>query len=200
MSKKEINKKNYDCKIITDYEVEGCWSSGIPICRCCGAKQVRVIDEKHYNAKYLILQRNDGMFLYCCPNGCFVGDAEEKMKMFLLVSRFCTKDSHSYKWLPDFTKFNSCWINPDGIIYPVETTGHNSFAEEIGHSERYLELQDWIKISNTSILNNINVTQKQRDALFDFAMANGYETKPLFDEYIPVNFTRRFDIIKEPTE
>lgn len=126
--------------------------------------------------------------------------AEVKMKMFLLVSKFCTKGSSSHKWLLDFSKFNSCWINPDGIIYPVDATGHNQFAEEIGYSERYLELHDWVKISNTTILNNVNVTQKQRDALFDFAMAKGYETKPLFEEYIPTEFTRRYNGKKEYAE
>lgn len=175
----------------TRYEVEGCWAPCTPKCRCCGADEVPVPEKGHFNSKYHPLKRDDGMFLYCCPIGCSVDVADEKMKTFLLVSAFCTKESESWKWAPDFSKFDDCWIDLNGIIYPVASQGHIEFASAIGMGECSLEIDGWVKVSGKFILNASKINQKQRDALFDFAMAKGYATKPLFDDHVPLEFTYR---------
>ncbi|MCK5131730.1 MAG: hypothetical protein KAR40_06205 [Candidatus Sabulitectum sp.] len=65
-------------KMITKYEVYGLWSvkkdSSCPLCK---AKLELVPKEGHYNSEYWGRQRDDGMLLYCCPEGCSLKKAEE---------------------------------------------------------------------------------------------------------------------------
>ena len=69
-------------KMVTDYEVEGCWS-GLHFktkCRVCGAIMKRVPKEGHYNSRYWELQRHDREQLICCPNGCSEKEAVKKVR------------------------------------------------------------------------------------------------------------------------
>ena len=166
-------------KQVTDYEVEGCWSSPNTKtkCRCCGTKLEPVPIKGHYNTKYWILKRNDGLLLFCCPKGCNVEKANKIMReYFKYFAEWCTEDSQSYKYKLDFTKFRNCWIDPKGKCYPVHYEGHNDFANSLDLDQRDLEEKGWVKITTVDWLaircDYKPFSQKQLDTIFDFCIAH----------------------------
>lgn len=51
-------------------QIRGCWSSVVPKCMGCKTAMVVCPREGHPNSHFWVLERNDGMTLYVCPNGC----------------------------------------------------------------------------------------------------------------------------------
>lgn len=178
-------------EMIIDYEVEGCWTTekAQTQCRCCGAIEERVPKKGHYNSRYHYLKQEDGCDLYCCPAGCSVEKAEQKMKIFLEIYQFCTPGNHSYQYQIDYTKVRSSWISPEGDFYPVPIQGHRYFAENvIGMSERKLEERRWAKVSTSHAFNFEGFTSKQRDTLFDYMIANNFDTSQIMKPKFEIKF------------
>lgn len=71
-------------EIIKDYEVYGCWTSSeaVKACPKCAIKVQLVPADGHFNSKYWKLKRDDGLDLYCCPNGCNTNFKGEIVKNF----------------------------------------------------------------------------------------------------------------------
>lgn len=181
-------------KMITEYEVEGCWTDNEASyrlnnptrCRACGTPLELTPKTEHANSKYWKLQREDGLYLYCCPEGCSDKYASELMHIYLGLAQHALKEgSASYSWEADLESVENAWIDPDGIVYPVVAEGHRSFAEKILHTNEQLLEKTWIKISSVSneiAFDDKENTKKQKEALFDFFIANDYDTKRLYDE------------------
>jgi|GEM_PF-5122032 len=167
------------------YEVEGAWLPfGNPRkdrCRKCGAVLVPVPREGTYNSRFWDKEKDDGLGLFYCPNGCSEESATLAFRFFHSFSHFCTNDSTPYNYKVDFSKFKSCWISPEGVIYPVSSTGHSHFARYVlCETEIKLEEDGWIKITEAppAIENSAgSATQRQKNALFDYAAANKLDTE-----------------------
>jgi len=182
--------------IVTDYEVEGGWAAKGHKTRCrnCGALLELTPLKDHYNSQYWHLKRNDGYDLYNCPKGCSIEDANKSMTLFLYIREYCTEDSTSYDWKPDFNKFVNCWISPDGTIYPVSSEGHVDFAYLYTtvfypmcrqNAQIYLEEQGWLKISRVMswfAIGKYTFTKQQKNSIFDYCVAEELDTKNIFTE------------------
>ena len=177
-------------KMITDYEVEGTWvkvnSDGIADhkCRKCGANHVLVPREGHFNSKYWDLQRNDGLYLVSCPEGCSVVDADKTMKDYMKVSYWCKDGKASYKHELDLLKIEDAWIDRTGKIIPVEWQGHSEYADSIGADEFSLEQKGWVKIARLKIIflnYRKHITKKQKNAVQTLLLTHG---KNVPDEYL----------------
>ncbi len=89
-------------KLVTTYEVEGCWStqnllkSSPTRCRKCGSIMEPVPQEGHFNSKYWELQRLEDEVLVCCPEGCKEKDAVNAWRTYDKVRSWCTEGSKSY--------------------------------------------------------------------------------------------------------
>lgn len=156
-------------KLITEHEVEGGWSSlnHVSKCRNCGAITEFVPKEGHYNSKYWVLQRNDGLFLKCCPNGCSEKEATRKMKRYLLFRLFCTKNSESWNYRYDFSKIEDGFISNKGVFYPCNYDEHKSLIYEL---EEQLNIKynesTWIKFSEDKFYFTHNrLNKKQNGAI-----------------------------------
>ena len=174
-------------KMITDYEVEGCWSSPKTEskCRLCGAKFQSVPKKGHYNSQYWELTRDDGTFLVCCPKGCDVKEAENKMKEFLKIRGYCTSDSKSWCYKLDYNIIKDAWINRQGKVYPLESRGHNDFAFEHNTDERSLENKGWLKLTSVEFFWEKKLSKRQIDMIFDYIMVVGIKKDVKnFQEYI----------------
>lgn len=72
-------------EMIKDFEVYGCWTfdEAVGVCPKCSSKVELVPEEGHFNSQYWKFKRDDGLDLYCCPNGCnadFKGTIEKNSK------------------------------------------------------------------------------------------------------------------------
>jgi hypothetical protein len=167
--------------MITDYEVEGCWTSfDLPDrktkCRYCGAELIICPKENHFNSKYWELQRNDGLLLAVCPNDCSVKDANKKMYLYLLVQNFCKDNSESYNYEYDWDKINSGWIDEKGNFYPCNYADHAMFL--IGYEENigkikynhYNSPSSWIKVNKDSMYkeSECKVNKRQKDTIINY--------------------------------
>jgi hypothetical protein len=174
-------------KIITNYEVEGCWSSsksGIK-CRACGTEMQSVPKENHYNSKYWRLSRNDGLGLVCCPKGCNVKEAEKRMKEFLKIQYYCIIKSESWNYKLDYNKIKDAWIDRQGKVYPLGTREHNDFAFEHNTDERTLEKKGWLKLTSVEFFWEKKLSQQQINMIFDYIMITGIKKDVKnFQEYI----------------
>lgn len=180
--------------MITNYEVEGCWTSIPPAgnnepsrCRRCGTILELTPKEKHFNSKYWSLQQLDGLLLANCPEGCSVKDAKDLMLDYLKFYRYCTEGSQSYKYEMDYERIDDAWVSPNGQFYPVPPEGHNDFAyDEMDCLQDDLENKGWAKISKgcEMVLTNpnIKVTNRQKESLFDFFIAKGYDTTEIYND------------------
>jgi len=152
-------------KMILEYEVEGSWSSTKSKhkgrCRICGALLKEVPKEGHFNSRYWHLKRTPDEILVCCPAGCSVETAEQRMKEYMAVRHFCTKGSDSYKFSLDLDKIDNAWIDREGKIYPCELYGHILLAEELGYDEVHFEQTGWLKLSQLNLIweNKLNTFQ-----------------------------------------
>jgi hypothetical protein len=157
-------------KMITDYEVEGSWSTLIDgfksgrKCRLCGEINVKCPETDHYNSKFWELKRNDGLDLVICPNGCSEEEAMGKYRLYhyLLRYNFLHADSIGKKSIKnlkyDWSKIENGWISHRGNFIPCEYGMHNDFLEicesefgidyEIGG---YCEPVGWVKIQDNKI-------------------------------------------------
>lgn len=188
-------------KKVTEYEVEWCWTNNeerksmgqeLSICRACGTILERVPHEGHFNSQYWRLKRpDDGLDLYCCPNGCSVAEAESKMARYLACDKTVMQEGHdSFGWKPILSLVENCWIAPDGTLYPVLVLGHAAFAVNVSSQigidpERDLECQGWVKISSGSdvmLTGDIPPNSRQKDTIFDYSIAKGYDTRQIFDK------------------
>lgn len=181
-------------KMVTDYEVEGCWSGRIPVCRNCGKKEKLVPEKGHYNSQYWELKQNDGLDLFCCPEGCSVKAADKRMNYFLSFSKFI-KDfdkAESYNFELDFKKINSAWIDKEGIFYPCDYQGHVNIADAFfDTTDSDLEGRNYIRLSSASdyLIQCIKKpTKKQINSIIDWAHENTLNTKEFYEycneEYI----------------
>jgi len=165
-------------KIVTEYEVEGSWTDlskkDRSRCRSCGSILEAVPQEGHFNSQYHYLKRDDGLDLVCCPKGCSDDEATTKMREFLKIIHWCTGNSHSYKWMLDYSKIFHCWIDRKGTIYPVSAMGHIAFCQDRGTTQWKLESEGWVKMSTLEIFydGRKSPTQKQIDSLFRFVEFN----------------------------
>lgn len=158
-------------KLITKYEVEGCWSSinSKSKCRYCGTKLEEVPKKGHCNSKYWALQRDDGTFLMCCPDGCNLELAENKMREYLKIQYYCTKNSESYNYKLDYKKINNAWIDRKGKIFPCSTREHVDLAYDLDSDERTLEKMGWLKLSNLNFYwEEKTLSQNQINIIFDY--------------------------------
>ena len=162
-------------KMITDYEVEGCWTnpkSKIK-CRLCGTEMPPVPKENHYNSQYWRLERNDGQILVCCPKGCDVKEAEKRMKGFLKIQYYCIAKSESWHYKLDYNKIKDAWIDRQGTVYPLGIREHNNFASEHNTKEYTLENQGWLKLTSMEFFWEKKLSKRQIDMIFDYIMIVG---------------------------
>lgn len=173
--------------MITDYEVEGCWTSpkSKSKCRLCGTKMQPVPKENHYNSQYLGLGRNDGLILVCCPKSCDIKEAEKKMEGFLKISRYCSTNSKSWSYKLDYNKIKHAWIDRQGKVYPLESRRHVNFAFEYNTDERSLENKGWLKLTSMEFFWDRKLSKRQIDMIFDYIMVVGIKKDVQnFQEYI----------------
>ena len=177
-------------KLVTDYEVEGCWTyereNNPSRCRYCGSILEKVPIEGHYNSQYWNLKRNDGLDLFCCPNGCKLSLANKRMAEYLEVHLYCKEGSESYDYELDFSKFKNAWIEPNGKVHPLEYEGHADFAINLNTTERDLENKNWAKITTVDWqainMSDGGFTLKQKDSIFEFCIAHNLDTKGLYED------------------
>jgi len=191
-------------EMITVYEVEGCWTQerevNPTLCRLCGTKLEKVPEKGHYNSKYWSLKQNDGLDLFCCPNGCSTKKADKAFKKYYELKPFLTEESTSYNIVLDYTKIFYGWLSPRGELHPVGFQEHNYYATEVlNKSERELEVKGWAKLSKNSCfsISKEGFTKKQKDFIFDYMIAHNYDVSCLYedededeDEYI-INFKEK---------
>jgi len=174
-------------KMITDYEVEGCWAnpkSEIK-CRLCGTEMQSVPEKNHFNSQYWKLARDDGAILKCCPNGCSTKIAESIMKEFLKIRKYCVTKSESWSYKLDYNKIKDAWIDRHGKVYPLEIREHVAFAYERNTDERALENKGWLKLTSMDFYWRKKLSKRQIDMLFDYIMAVGIKKDvENFQEYI----------------
>ena len=181
-------------KMITDYEVEGGWTTkeAKSKCRNCGTIKELVPEKGHYNSKYWELKRNDGLDLFCCPNGCSVKETDKKMKYYLEFRFYMTKNSKSYNYQLDYTKIKYGWIDRKGVLFPCKHMEHSRIAEEIfNKSMDEIEEQGYVKMTmreNKKIVvcSIKKPTRLQINTILDWAHANNFKTQELF-EHIKTN-------------
>lgn len=155
-------------------EVESCWTA-LKVktnCRSCGSLLMRVPKTWHFNSHYWKLHRHNKEQLMCCPKGCSVKLAEEKMREFLGLQFYCTKDSKSWNWTLDYTIIKNAWINRRGQVYPLENREHSSFAINRDLTERDLELKGWLKLSIKTFMWQRRLSKLQIDFCMDYLIAN----------------------------
>lgn len=179
-------------KMITDYEVEGGWTTkeAKSKCRNCGTIKELVPEKGHYNSKYWELKRNDGLDLFCCPNGCSVEEADRKFKLYAKIANYCIKGGKSESWnyKLDYKKVNCGWISPKGILYPCEYKEHiDSCYDFFNKSEASIEEEGYFKlsltISNHHIVEGNRIpTKKQIETIIDWAHSRNYKTKEFYKE------------------
>ncbi len=162
-------------KMITNYEVEGCWTSpkSENKCRVCGTKIQPVPEKNHYNSQYWNLARDDGTILKCCPKGCSVETAENIMKEFLKIRHYCIAKSESWHYKLDYNKIRDAWIDRQGTTYPLESREHNNFAFEHNTDERTLEKKGWLKLTSREFLWGKKLSKQQINIIFDYIMTVG---------------------------
>jgi len=164
-------------KTITDYEVEGCWTSPKleRKCRLCGTEMQLVPRENHYNSQYWKFERNDGTILVCCPKGCDVKEAEKRMEEFSKIRKHCVTNSESWSYKLDYNKIKHAWINRQGKVYPLESMEHVYFAIEHNTDERTLENKGWLKLTSMDFFWEKKLSKRQIDMIFDYIMTVGIE-------------------------
>lgn len=162
-------------KMITDYEVEGCWRNpnSKEKCRLCGTLMQPVPKEGHFNSQYLELARDDGMILECCPKGCNVKEAEERMTEFMKIRYYCAAKSASWCYKLDYNKIQDAWIDRQGNVYPVAWMGHIDFAYERNADEATLENNGWLKLTAREFFWRKKLSQAQIDMIFDYIQITG---------------------------
>ena len=162
-------------KKITDYEVEGCWTSpkSKSKCRLCGTEMQSVPKENHYNSQYWGLERNDGLILVCCPEGCDVKEAEKRIKVFSKIGKYCVANSESWCYKLDYNKIRDAWIDRQGTVYPLGIREHNNFAFEYNTDERTLEKKGWLKLTSMEFFWEKKLSQQQINMVFDYIMTVG---------------------------
>ncbi len=160
-------------KMITDYEVEGCWSrpKSKRKCRLCGTEMELVPKENHYNSQYWRLARDDGTMLVCCPKGCDVKTAEKRMEKFLKIRCYCIAESESWHYKLDYNKIEDAWIDRQGTVYPLGIREHNDFAFEHNTDERTLEKKGWLKLTSMELFWEKKLSQQQINMVFDYIMS-----------------------------
>jgi len=179
-------------EMITNYEVEGSWTTKKvkSKCRYCGALQELVPETGHYNSKYWELKRNDGLNLFCCPHGCSVIVANNKMHYFINFSYYMVDSSQSYNYKLDYSKIKCGWIDRKGIIYPCYNREHRYIAEEILNStqdkiekEGYVLLTIEINkyVNNYRVVCTKKVSKLQINTILYWAHANNLKTKDFYD-------------------
>ncbi len=174
-------------KIITNYEVEGCWTGQISKskCRLCGTKMQVVPKENHYNSQYWELEKNDGNILVCCPKGCDVKEAENSMKEFLKIQYYYITKIEIWHYKLDYNKIKDAWIDRQGTVYPLEIREHNNFAFEHNTDERTLEKKGWLKLTSMEFFWDKKLSKQQINTIFDYIMIVGIEKDVKnFQEYI----------------
>ncbi len=174
-------------KMITDYEVEGCWTSpkSKSNCRLCGTLMQSIPKEGHFNSKYWELTRRDGMILKCCPEGCNVAEAEKKQKEFSKIRYYCIAKSNSWKYKLDYNIIDHAWIDRQGTVYPLAYLGHFGFAVDRDTYESTLEDTGWLKLTSREFYWEKKLSQPQIDMIFDYIQVAGVKKDiKNFQEYI----------------
>lgn len=98
------------------------------------------------------------------------------------------------------------WLSPEGVFYACEPWEHESFAwrltEKLGLRDHYnagreLESHGWVKLKSGDwiVICREDVTQRQLDALFDWATAAGKTLGDVFMDEERIAPTR----LKVPT-
>ena len=166
-------------KLITDYEVEGCWTGlkSKSKCRACGEVLQTTPKTKHYNSQYWELKRHNDERLVNCPYGCPVELADKKMKEYLAIRYYCTSKSESWNYQLNYTIINHAWIDRKGKVYPLSARGHIAFAIDRGFTEYYLESKGWLKLSNVDFYWEKTLSKKQIDFVFDYLVDNERENE-----------------------
>lgn len=169
-------------KNIMDYEVEGCWTTQKAKGRCanCGTYLQLVPACGHFNSKYKKLKKDDGRVLFCCPKGCSVKVADKKRAIYNDFRMYAKDTCNPYNFELDLTKVHSCWINPQGKIYPFGKRQHINFAiEYLKTTSGSLEDKNWISVSTPIDEDNMFFIQsikkpnnKQVDAIVVLIMDN----------------------------
>ena len=160
-----------------DYEIEGCWS-GLETkhnCRCCGALYVTVPKEGHPNSHFWELQQHSKERLVCCPNNCSVIVAEKKMKEYLKVRSYCTKESESWDYSLYYPCVKNAWVDRKGKVYPVGIREHLDFAYDRCTTEQILEQKGWLKLTSMEFMWEKSLSKKQINFVFDYLVATNHE-------------------------
>lgn len=184
--------------MIKDYEVEGCWttkkSERKRKCRNCGALEELVPEEGHFNSRYWNLKRNDGLDLFCCPNGCSVKDAESKMKYFIAFYKYMIEGSESYNYKLDYKKIRFFWLDKKGRMYPCESNEHEEIAVDFFNcSSLRLKNNGFIESifeskNNICLISENKITKKQVNILIDWMHDNNIKTKEFMEEIESGNY------------
>jgi len=176
-------------KLITDYEVEGSWTTHKAKSRCrnCGKLKELVPEKGHYNSQYWKLKRPDGLDLFCCPNGCSIKEADKKMEYFLTFYNYMIKRCKSYNYRLDYTIIKYGWIDRKGILFPCKHQEHKYIAEKIFKKNmNIIENEGYVKITvgiNQKIVISCikKPTEQQINTILDWAHANNFKTRELFN-------------------
>jgi len=126
----------------TKFEVYGCWSfeGTVGICPKCASKLQVVPQVGHFNSKYWELKRNDGLDLYCCPNGCnnnFKSEIFKNMKPL---------DENILKYF--YMMHNINLDEDDRFDITFFTENHTTDIQEHKRKVHYIFLKDFVLYHN----------------------------------------------------
>jgi hypothetical protein len=170
-------------KVVTEYEVEGCWTSTVRPCRKCGTLMESVPKSGHFNSVYWKFAPKDSLTtLVCCPHGCSELSASKAMQLFLSLSKqLLQQGSTSSHWEIDHNCCKDYYLDPSGNLYPVEVCRHIDFLlKAFNMCQRDAEDLGWIKFSSCyskecHVVNYKSMNQRQFNTIFDLCLIKNWE-------------------------
>ncbi len=172
-------------KIVTEYEVEGAWSSlkNKSKCRLCGTVLEPVPRDGHFNSQYWRLERNDGQILKCCPEGCSEQACLDLIKYFKIVYQYCKPNAQPYDFELDYSLIPGFWMDRKGIIYPCGKEEHVYLADEYFNKyENQLEEAGFVRFSSDYIACDKRPSKAQRNAIYKFLEFHGEDITKAFEK------------------
>ena len=172
-----------DIKLVTDYEVEGCWGTVGPNskCRRCQTPLVECPREGHYNSQYWRLERNDGCVLKICPNGCRERTA---LATFYCGQAYADNEMH-HDDAERAAVLRMAAAEDESLDY-VEKLNFRQAAERLQERADRRIIKNPKELSNfirNQIAHNVNLLHeaRRRDTLTEFGMVWGEVVDALGD-------------------